>query len=270
MTNKSRAFGTAAPASPHLIKGSGGLAGEIFDLRGDVEAAILAVEAQVQAPTVGQANIRLNTQPTAGDTLTMGADIYEFKAALTDAPTTPGNILVLRGGSAAAARTNINDAINGAGVAAATSSAQPTIPLKASTYNTDYLHIEPADVPGGTPQTGTPPSVALSDGLTAAVNWDRTNLNKSGFSGNMKKTIVKIVVDATNLANNFDEIIPFVPRGAQVLLVTDTNGDTDLTGKSAVITLVPSRSAITIDLDGGATDPIATDIVYIEVWGFSA
>ena len=37
-------FGQKAPAIPHLVRGSGGLAGEINDLRADVDEAFSAQE----------------------------------------------------------------------------------------------------------------------------------------------------------------------------------------------------------------------------------
>lgn len=45
----SRFFGTQRPEKPHLVRGSGGLAGEIADLRGDVEVGFTAVQAEVDA-----------------------------------------------------------------------------------------------------------------------------------------------------------------------------------------------------------------------------
>jgi len=259
----SKSFSAQGPAIPHKSTG------EVADLRGDVELAFLAMEAQVEAPMPAQANIRLNTQPTAADTITIGSDVYEFKAALTDAPTTAGNILVLRGASAAAARTNIVDAINGKGPALSTASAKPVQSIKASIYNTDWLHIEPASFAGGPPVTGPGPSVALSDGLTAAVAWDQTNLNLTGFAGNFKRAVARVVVDATNLATNFDVVLPFVPYRASCVLVTDAAGVPDGTGKAAsiVVALEQARSAVTVDLNVGGTDPVATDICYIEVIG---
>ena len=40
----SKAFGTALPAQGHLVKPGGGLSGEIYDLRKDIDAAFVAVE----------------------------------------------------------------------------------------------------------------------------------------------------------------------------------------------------------------------------------
>jgi hypothetical protein len=40
----SRAFGSKAPQLPHLIAGSGGMSGEIKDLRADIEEAFVTVE----------------------------------------------------------------------------------------------------------------------------------------------------------------------------------------------------------------------------------
>jgi hypothetical protein len=267
MTNLSKSFSGQANVVPHLAQSHGALK-EIVDLRQDVEKAFIVMEAQDEAPYAAQANIRMNTQPTAADTITIGADIYEFKALLTDAVTTPGNIAVLRGASAPAALANIIAAINGTGKQTSVSASNGTVKVKASIYNTDFLHVEPSiDVPGGTVQLGVGPNIALSDGLTAAVNWDHTNLSKAGFDGSVRRAMVRITVDATNLANDFDVVLPFKPLKVSLFAITD-NADAPSASKTVgTLTLVQARNAITVDLDGGATDPVATDIVYLEVWG---
>ena len=43
----SRSFGDQSPAKPHLVIGSGGLAGEIYDLRQDIDVSFVSVEAEI-------------------------------------------------------------------------------------------------------------------------------------------------------------------------------------------------------------------------------
>lgn len=45
----SRSFGSQSAAIPHLTRGKGGVAGEVSDLRGDVEVAFTALETEVDA-----------------------------------------------------------------------------------------------------------------------------------------------------------------------------------------------------------------------------
>lgn len=263
----SRSFGLKSPAKPHLVASSGGMGGEINDLRSDTEEGFLAMEAEVSGDALAQANIRLNTQPTAHDTITIGADVYEFLAALTDAFTAGGTVKVLRGATAAAARTNIINAINGGTGLGTTYTPAGTEAVLASIYNTDYLHITPKDEATGLAVVGTQPNIALSDALTAVVAWDQENLGNTGGSVGFKKEVHKITVDATNLAADFDVVSQGVIRGAKVLYVTDAAGVVDVTGKAAsiTVTVVPARNAVTVDFNGGGTDPVATDKVYLEI-----
>jgi hypothetical protein len=256
-------------AKPHLARGSGGLQGEINDLRLDTDEALETMEGQVAAKSQSQANIRLNTNPTAGDTLTIGSNVYEFVATL--GTQTAGRIGVLIGGTAAASLANAISAINRANPATPpvydVGSSGAAVNVTASTYNTDFLHVEPSKFPGGPTVPGPGPSVALADTLTAAVGWDHANLNELGYEGALKRTVVRVVVTAGNLTTDFDVKVGFTPHKASVFLVTDAAGVPDGTGKTAVLTLQQARQAVTIDLDGGVTDPVATDIVYILVEG---
>lgn len=262
----SRSFGSKGPQKAHLIRGSGGWQGEIADVRADAEEAFQAMEADAGGGQgVAQANIRLNTQPTAADTITIGSDVYEFVAALGSQ--TAGRIGVLRGASAAAALANIVAAINGAAGLGSTYSAKGTAAVKASVYNTDFLHIEAAEAAGGAVVAGTKPNVALSDALTAVIAWDHENLGRTGGNVALKKVTHQIVVDAVNLAADFDVVAPGVITKAEVLFVTDAAGAVDTTGKAAsiILTVVAARNAVTVDFNTGATDPVATDKVYLQI-----
>lgn len=261
----SRSFGQKAASKPHLVRGTGGLQGEIADLRADTEEGFQAMEGEASGAAVAQANIRLNTQPTALDTITIGTEVYQFVTALGDQAGT--NIGVLRGASAAEALANIIAAINGAAGQGTTYSLKGKMNVVASIYNTDYLHIECAVSPGGVADPGTKPNLALADALTAAVNWDHENLGRLGGNVGLKTAVHQLVVDAVNLANDFDVKAPGVVVKAQVLYVTDAAGVVDTTGKAAsiLLTVVAARNAVTVDLNGGATDPVATDKVYLEI-----
>jgi hypothetical protein len=262
----SRSFSSKQALKAHLVRGSGGWQGEIADLRADTEEGFQAAEADVGGGLgVAQANIRLNTQPTAADTLTIGSDVYEFVATLGSQ--TAGHIGVLRGASAAAARANIVSAINGTAGLGTTYSAKGTSAVKATIYNSDFLHIEAAEAAGGAVVPGLKPSIALSDGLTAVIAWDHENLGRTGGNVSLKKVMHQVIVDAVNLAADFDVVAPGVITKAEVLYVTDASDVVDTTGKAAsiVLTVVAARNAVTVDFNSGGTDPVATDKVYLQI-----
>lgn len=265
----SRAMAGKSAAKGHLARGSGGVQGEINDLRLDVDDALEDVEAQIMSKAQAQANIRLNTNPTATNTITIGTNVYEFTATL--GTQTAGRIGVLIGGSAGASLLNMIAAVNRAPPVTPPvydlGSSGAAVNVKASVYNTDFLHVEYAKSPGGASLPGACPSIALADALTAVIAWDHANLNETGFDGTFKRQVVRITATTANIAADFDVVVPFVPRKASVYLVTDAAGVPDGTGKTAVLTLVPARNAVTVDLDGGATDPVNTDIVYLEIEG---
>ncbi len=132
-------------------------------------------------PTSG-ASLDLSTNPTATNTVTIGADVYEFLASGATVAT-PGNIGVIRAGSAAATLANFIAAINGltttpngildAGVQAAMVGTEK---VYAATYAGSLLWIWEADSAGGN-AAATKTSLALADALTAAVNWSVANCN---------------------------------------------------------------------------------------------
>ena len=156
----SRAFSGQIAARPHLVApGKRGLPGEIADLRSDVEAAIDAVEDQIEPQDVACAVLRLDGQPTEDEELVIGADTYQYRdtAGGEDA----GNINIQTGVSAAAALLNTIAAIQASG----------TERVFASLYNTDFLLVQQANEPGGLPAgtllPGAPVSVALTETLTS-------------------------------------------------------------------------------------------------------
>jgi hypothetical protein len=89
---------------------------------------------------------------------------------------------------AAAARANLVAAINGAATASFGVTAGGKAAARNGTENVfafldgTNLAIVPADDVGGTPVWDSLPSIALSDALTAAVNWSVANLNLGAAS----------------------------------------------------------------------------------------
>lgn len=263
----SRSFGAQAPDIEHLQRGTGGLAGEVADLRGDADEGFTAMEAEVSGAAVAQASILMSTNPTAADTLTLGGDVYEFVTTLGD-ETAPNKGIVIQG-SAALTLTLLVDAINrGATAVIGTNvSDHGDTKVVASEYNTTFLHVEWSNRPGGAPSAGARPNVVLADTLTAAVEWEQNNLNLTGGNNGLKKTVHQLTVDADNLLADFDLSASGIVVSTQVLYVTDAAGVVDTTGKGASIALTVNASlnSVTVGLDDGATDPVATDEVFVEI-----
>lgn len=259
----SRSFGGQKAAKPHLVRGSGGLAGEINDLRGDVDEGFKGMETEVAGPGQEQGNIRINVQPTEGDLIDIGADTYEFVDTL--AAGVAGGIEVLVGGAAATALANIVAAVNGTVDVGTDGDGVGTERVVASIYNTDFLHVEVANRPGGTPVPGTQPDIALAETIADSAVWDHGNLNLTGGQSPLRKALHIITVDAVNLAADFDIVVPGLPMSAATILVTDASNVPTAATFDTGYTLVPARNAVTVDLDGATTDPIATDKVYVEI-----
>lgn len=260
----SRSFGGQSPARAHLVRGSGGLAGEVNDLRGDVDEGFEAMEGEISGAAVPAAHLQLDVQATEGDLVNIGDDTYELVDALGNG-VEAGAIEVLIT-DAATQLVNIIAAINGT-QAAAQASGRGTAKVLASAYNTDFLRLEASTHGGGAAVTGEKPDLALDVTLVDTAVWDHENLGRTGGNTGTKKVVHEVNVDALNLAADFDLVAPGELLSSQVLYVTDIGGAIDATGKAAsiILTDVPARNAVTVDFDGGATDPVATDKVFVEM-----
>lgn len=134
-------------------------------------------------PTSG-ASLDLSTNPTDTNTVTIGSDVYEFATA-GGSLAADGNIGVVIGGTAAATLTNFIAAINGTATATGLFKTDGvtaalyvgTESVAAATYAGSLLWIYQSTAAGSTNPTTTKTSVALSDTLTAAVNWSAANMN---------------------------------------------------------------------------------------------
>lgn len=253
----SRNFGLTDVRKPHLIRGSGGVQAEVGTLRDDVEAAIVGLEEETNAPVVANARIRVNTQPVATNTVTIGTEVFEFVAAAGDIAQ-PTNIpVILTGVSVAADLLALVSAINNQG----------TNNVLASVVNTDYLQVEAADSPGGSPVPYTAPTTVLDATLAGTPAWSSETLGSASGSVSLKRALLRLVVDATNVAGAFDVELPFTPVGARLVAHTDAGGDLVAPATTATYTPVPARSVVTVDFTAGATAPTATDIVWVEVTG---
>ena len=197
---------------------------------------------------VAQTSLFLATLPTDTNTVTIGADVYEFEGA-------GSNINVLKGVSAATARANLIAAINAEGTELVVADA-PTTPATS-------VRIRPADRVGGTAQIGAGTSIAVSETLADAADvWNVANLNESGAPAYKKMASGKIVITAESLASLFTLELPFTPAVLQ-WAAFDTNDAPKATDCQCGI----SGDYLEFDFNAGSTDLSATDYVVWEAYG---
>lgn len=241
------------------------------------EADVTAIEAVAETPfdagLIPIAALDLDTNPTAGNTITIGADVYEFKSSGNVAADT--NIAVLRGADAAASLVNLLAAINAedANNAHATLfKTDGTTPALANgtenvlaTAPATSLFIQPADEPGGT-LVPSSPSIALSDTLAAAVAWSVTNLNTAGGRTEGQRSCVRVSFAITAAMITYGGTIfsvPFTPAGFTWSARTAT-GATRVSGADTLAVVAGSIFMLTLGNDTADLD--ATDIVTAIIW----
>jgi hypothetical protein len=196
---------------------------------------------------VAQACLYMATQPTATNTVTIGADVYEFDGA-------GANINVPLGVDAAATRAAFIVAINNQGTELVVADA-PTTPATS-------VRIRPADRTGGTAQIGAGTDIAVSETLADASDvWNVANLNESGAPAYKKVARGTIVITAESLASLFTLELPFTPVVFQ-WTAFDTNG-LPIAGKGQCVI---NGDYLEFDFDATST-LAATDVVVWEAYG---
>lgn len=196
----------------------------------------------------GSAEIKIATKPTATDTVTIGADVYEFGGA-------GANINVTIGADAASARANLIVAINTLGTEKVFAD-NPTTPATS-------VRIQQADRVGGTPEKGVPDSLVLASSLTAGTDgWNAANLNERGQPELTKRAAGRIVVNATNLGFPVYIHLDFTPVSLRWTARSATGAYKTTTATGAI-----TGNKIVFDFAAGGTDLAATDIVDWEAVG---
>lgn len=229
----------------------------------------------------GAAAISLATNPTATDTLTIGADVYEFQAAAADLAA-DGNIAVLIGGSAAATLANLIAAINGSADSAhasifQTDSTTPALgrgteDITALDAGSGILAIFPSVGQGaGVPAVGAAPSIALSDALTAAVSWDRANLSAApggAADSKVQRCVIRHAVSAGDItAGSIVFIIPFVVSRWSWSAMTSAGELVDGGDDAIAVATHGTYSSAGLALNGQAGDLAAGDVVIVTAYG---
>ena len=230
-----------------------------------------------QVPLTPHNIIWLNTNPTAGDTLTGGSDIYEFRATATQI-SNDTYIGVLIGGSAAASRLNFEAAQNGVGTGIAdgilaVGGGGPLL-VENGTENvlgdgaTGYYYVYQADAPGGTKVPGDATSLVFADSLTSSDTWLFNNMNQwDAFGGGPRESVVfSVKVLAQAITNGeLPMKLPFIMDSGSIIEAsfkdnssTNVVRDDDISG---------SGDVVTISFNAGVAPNIqANDTVTITVW----
>jgi|APSaa5957512622_1039677.scaffolds.fasta_scaffold18667_2 hypothetical protein len=223
------------------------------DLQVDTGSFIDADGNVMKVPQGSYSSAILNfaTLPIAADTVTIGADVYEFgnPGANIDVPITPLDVT--------ATMNDFIDAINGA---AAVENGTENVLAEAVGAS---VKITYADAPGGTKSAvGSGVStMVLSEVLTAVADvWNQANLNACGRAAG-KFAFGTVVIDATNLATAFTIDLPFDPAGCSWKAFAAAN-----TEKATSATAVIGTNLLTVDADAGGTPLIATDYIVWHAW----
>lgn len=240
----SRSFGSERPQKAHLVRGKGGVAGEVTDLRNDVDDAFEALEDEIQSGSPASTTLLQGGQPSANDTLDVGADTYEFDGTGT------ANINVTIGGTAEATLDNL--------LAAAV--ANGTENLLWDKLDATHLRLRNADAPQGNLLAGEQ-DIAID--ASGATNWSceagDVNMNTLGGAAagtaemaSTTLTITTAMITATTARVSFT----FTPRVVQFSAYTSagvvkafTADAVNIVGDDVVLTL--------------GTDLANTDVVHI-------
>lgn len=195
---------------------------------------------------VAQACLYMATNPTATNTVTIGADVYEFDGAGV-------NINVALGVDAAATRAAFILAINNEGTELVVADA-PTTPATS-------VRIQPADRVGGTKQIGAGTSVVVSETLADAADvWNVANLNETGAPPYKKVARGVIVCTAKNIATLLTVELPFTPAVLAWSAFTTAGLPTGDKGQCVI-------NGDYLEFDFDATTLAATDYVVWEAYG---
>lgn len=239
-------------------------------------AAVWQVDA---SGACASAQCKMATNPTATNTLTIGADVFEFVAAAGDVAADV-NIAVEIKGSAELTLDELINAIN----AVDANNQHPTIFLTDSTtpalangteavladkIGTTELRIRSADKAGGQLK-GASPSIVLAEALTDAADiWDVGNVNLNTLAGNTPVTAqgrTSIAITAAMVtAGNYQLDFPFIVAGF-VVSVRTTADVIKAIGGADKAELANDGILLTLAGGGIAEDINATDVVEVFAW----
>lgn len=224
-----------------------------------------ALAAGVNAGVIPSGRLKMATNPTNNDTVTIGGHVFKFLSSLVAANT---YTQVKIGADAATTRASFVKAINGTADATVVEATSPFAGhVLAVASDTDKVLVQQASARGGTLTPGTT-SVAVSEGLTAAADvWDVANLDETGkAAGTFNVSVGHIAITAAMLTRGKCFIdLPFTPTEFMVQYRNSSGLVLDgVCTDDAVI----SGNAIEITLGGGGAPAlIATNTVTVIAWG---
>ena len=150
-----------------------------------------------------------------GDTVTIGAIVFEFRDSTPPAGGTAGRIWVYNGASSADSRTNFIDAVNGVVDAARITYNAVTPPnfFAAAGVTLGDVKIQSATAPGGTP-CGSATATACSETLTTVADiWDAAACYGGTLAVKPQSEAVSITLAAPHIAKgNVQFNFTFAPR----------------------------------------------------------
>ncbi len=211
------------------------------------------------AGIISSGRLNLATDPTNLDTVTIGGHEFRFLTTLIAATT---YTQVKRGVSAAQARTDLIDAINGTTNAHVVPATTPhTLAIVADLIDTSRVRVRQASGKGGTAQAMAPASIAVSETLTAAADvWDVANLNETGSAPGKMFSHGRVTVTAAMIAAGkvFLEF-PFTPTVFNFMLISSGGG---IRADNEVVSIIGNSVTITL-LGGASPNAQATDIMHV-------
>lgn len=241
-----------------------------------------AVDVAQDQGVIPYATLVLSAQPTTGDTVTIGADVYQFRAAAA-AVTNNAYIAVEIGASATLTRANLIAAINardannahasitkigGSGNGYAVANGTELVRAYESGSN---VVIEPSQgVPGNAVSYPFSPSIVLAESITDAADvWQEGNVNVNTLGGRVQAhrqtARASLTVTAAMIAASPRSVrFPFTVAGFTVQIRSST-GALRLTDGGD--TFAASGANVVCTLAGGAAPDVqATDVVTIVAW----
>jgi len=226
----------------------------------DNDVMIKAVGDALRPGIPMQNRLRLLGAPAAaveGNTVTIGADVYEFRDSSPPAGGTEGRIWVYGGANSAASRANLIDAINGVVDAdLVTRDGDNTEEVVAAAgITTGDIVVQSADDIGGNPVPSATP-IACSEGLDTATDiWDAAN-TYAGIAMQARQIAAQtLTLNAAQIAKGDVQVyFDFTPRGCILVnRMRPQNEAYTITGDAVSLTLA----------GGGSPNNQAADVIDI-------
>jgi hypothetical protein len=207
-----------------------------------------------------QNRIRMLGAPGAiveGNTITIGADVYEFRGSTPPAGGTAGRIWVYNGANSAASRANFINAVNGVVDAATITYDGPVTEymLAAAGITTGDVIAQSADAVGGNPLASTTATATTETLATVTDIWDLATMRSGEALGEIQSAVATITVLAEDIVKgNVQIYFPFTPTHCWLLARNRVQNEA----------YVISGNGVSLTLAGGASPNIqANDVVDI-------